>query len=130
MANPIRFLSVDDVLAIHEDTIGNKGGLSGVRDLGLLVSAVMMPQQRFAGDYLHDGLAAMATAYLYHIAQNHAFHDDNKRAAVMSALIFLDVNGVTCLPKSEELERMTISIASSETNKDQLTSWMQQVTQA
>ncbi len=130
MANPIRFLSVDDVLAIHEDTILCEGGLSGVRDLGLLVSAVMMPQQRFAGHYLHDGLAAMAAAYLYHIAQNHAFHDGNKRAAVMSAIVFLNVNGVTCLPQPEELERMTMSVAASETNKDQLTSWMQQVIEA
>lgn len=130
MANDIRFLSVDDVLAIHEDTIGHEGGLPGIRDLGLLVSAVMMPQQKFAGEYLHKGLAPMAAAYLYHIAQNHAFHDGNKRTAAMSALVFLDANGVAHLPAPQALERMTLSVAASDTSKDQLTLWMQEVTKA
>ena len=128
MTTDIRFLSVDDVLAIHEDTIGHEGGMSGIRDLGLLVSAVMMPRQKFDGEYLHKGIAAMAAAYLYHIAQNHAFHDGNKRTAAMSALVFLDVKRVAQLPTSPALERMTLSVAASDTNKNQLTSWMQEVT--
>ena len=125
MASDLRFLSVDDVLAIHEDTIRNDGGLSGIRDLGLLTSAVMMPQQQFGGSYLHDGVAAMAAAYLFHIAMNHAFNDGNKRAAVLSALVFLDVNGVTQLPDPDALERVTLSVAASEMTKDQLTTWME-----
>ncbi len=128
MAQAIRFLSVDDVLAIHEDTIAHEGGLSGIRDLGLLVAAVMMPQQKFDGEYLHKGLASMAAAYLYHVAQNHAFHDGNKRTAAMSALVFLDVNGASQLPDPTELERMTVSVAASHTDKNKLTSWMQDVT--
>ena len=87
-----------------------------------------MPQQRFGGEYLRNGLAAMAAAYLYHIAQNHAFHDGNKRTAVMSALVFLDVNGVAELPEPKALERMTLSVAASETDKNQLTAWMREVT--
>ena len=59
----IWFLSVDDVLAIHEDTIANEGGLAGIRDPGLLESAVLMPQQQFGGEHLHAGLPAMAAAY-------------------------------------------------------------------
>ncbi len=124
MASDFRFLSVDDVMAIHEDTISNDGGMSGIRDLGLLTSAVMMPQQQFGGLYLHDGVAAMAAAYLFHIAMNHAFNDGNKRAAVLSALVFLDVNGVTQLPDPVELERVTLSVAASEMTKDELTEWM------
>src|SRR5436305_14520652 len=94
----LRFLSVEDVLQIQDDTIGIEGGLRGVRDMGLLESAVLMPQQQFGGVYLHEGLGAMAAAYLFHIASNHPFLDGNKRAAAMSALIFLDVNGVADLP--------------------------------
>lgn len=124
MAKAARFLSVEDVLAIHEDTIHHEGGLSGIRDLGLLTSAVMMPQQQFAGSYLHDSLPAMAAAYLYHIAQNHAFHDGNKRTAVLSALVFLDVNDVIILPQPKALERATISVAASEMSKDDLIAWM------
>jgi prophage maintenance system killer protein len=56
----LRFLSVDDVLAIHENTVVSEGGLGGLRDSGLLDSAVLMPQQQFGGEYLHSDLAAMA----------------------------------------------------------------------
>ena len=124
MADDIRFLSVDDVLALHEDTNRAEGGLAGVRDLGLLMSAVMMPQQRFADAYLHQGVAAMAAAYLFHIVQNNPFQDGNKRAGVLAALIFLDANGVTHLPDPADLERVTFSVAASEMSKDELTSWM------
>ena len=120
----IRFLSVDDVLAIHEDTIAHEGGLAGIRDPGLLESAVLMPQQQFGGEYLHAGLPAMAAAYLFHIAQNHAFHDGNNRTAALSALIFLEVNGVELLPEPDALERTTLAVASSRCGKQELEQWM------
>ncbi len=122
----IRFLSLEDVLAIHESTIHHEGGLAGVRDPGLLESAVTMPRQAFGGKTLHQGLEAMAAAYLYHIAQNHAFHDGNKRTAVLAALVFLEINGVECLPAPEELERVTMAVAASEMTKQQLTDWFRQ----
>ncbi|MGB5296857.1 MAG: type II toxin-antitoxin system death-on-curing family toxin [Thermoanaerobaculia bacterium] len=120
----IRFLSVDDVLAIHQNTIANEGGLAGLRDAGLLESAVLMPQQRFEGEYLHPELAAMASAYLFHISQNQAFHDGNKRTAVLAALVFLTANGVESLPPPDVLEEMTVRIASGEATKKELTDWM------
>ena len=120
----VRFLSVADVLTIHENTIRHEGGMVGLRDPGLLESAVLMPQQQFGGTYLHPGLAEMAAAYLFHIAQNHAFHDGNKRTAVLAALIFLDVNGVSSLPPPDELEEMTLAVASGDASKDRLTEWM------
>lgn len=123
-ADEIRFLSVTDVLTLHEDTIRHEGGMPGLRDPGLLESAVLMPQQQFDGRYLHDGLAAMAAAYLFHIAQNHAFRDGNKRTAVLAALVFLDVNGVENLPAPDELERITLGVAASEIPKGALVEWM------
>ncbi len=119
-----RFLSVADVLMIHEHTIGHEGGMAGLRDAGLLESAVLMPQQQFDGRYLHAGLAEMAAAYMFHIAQNHAFHDGNKRTAVLAALIFLDVNGVDSLPPPDELEKMTFAVATGEVTKGSLIDWM------
>ena len=83
-----------------------------------------MPQQRFGGEYLHDGLPAMAAAYLFHIAMNHAFHDGNERAAAMSALIFLHVNGAPKLPDPDALERTTLALAASQVSKKELTDWM------
>lgn len=67
----------------------------------------------------------MAVAYLFHIAQNHPFVDGNKRAAVMSALVFLNLNGVKNLPAPDKLEATTRQVAAGEVNKDQLTKWVQ-----
>ncbi|MEN8151310.1 MAG: type II toxin-antitoxin system death-on-curing family toxin [Planctomycetota bacterium] len=128
MADGIRFLSVDDVLAIQEDTIRHDGGLAGVRDPGLLESAVTMPRQAIGGEYLHPDLAAMAAAYLYHIAQNHPFHDGNKRAGAMAALVFLRVNGVETLPDQHEMEKTTLRVAGGEMVKAELTQWLREAT--
>ena len=125
-SDELQFLSVADVLMIHEDTIRHEGGMAGIRDPGLLESAVLMPQQQFGGKYLHPGLAEMAAAYLFHIAQNHAFNDGHRRTAAMAALIFLDVNGESSLPSPDELERMTLAVASGDATKNQLTEWMQE----
>jgi death-on-curing protein len=119
----ILFLSVDDVLLLHTDTIDIDGGSHGVRDHGLLDAAVAMPRQQFGGNYLHEDLAAMAAAYMFHIAQNHPFVDGNKRAAVLSALAFLSVNGIQELPDPKDLESITLQVAAGELGKDVLTKW-------
>ncbi len=112
------------MLQIHRDTIEHEGGIDGVRDLGLLESAVATPRQQLFGVEMHLGLAAKAAAYLYHIAMNHAFFDGNKRAAAMAALVFLQVNGAPKLPEPDELEQVTLSVAAGEISKAELTAWM------
>ena len=69
------FLTVDEVTRAHEEQIRLYGGDSGVLNPDLLESAVAMPRQAFGGEFVHDGLAAMAAAYLFHLAKNHAFAD-------------------------------------------------------
>ncbi|MBA2486568.1 MAG: type II toxin-antitoxin system death-on-curing family toxin [Nitrospira sp.] len=118
------FLGVADVLLLHADTIAIDGGSHGVRDHGLLDAAVAMPRQQFNSEYLHKDIAAMAAAYLFHIAQNHPFVDGNKRAGVMAALSFLRVNSVEKLPASQELEIAILQVAAGELSKDALTQWM------
>lgn len=125
MAEPT-FLSVEDAIQIHADTIRHEGGLGGVCDHGLLTSAVMMPQQRFGGQLLHEDLPAMAAAYLYHIGMNHPFHDGNKRAGVMAAFVFLNVNGIEMIASNDELERAVLAVAAGEMSKDELTAWMRE----
>ncbi len=120
----IIFLSLDDVLLAHADTLEQEGGLSGVRDHGLLDAAVAMPRQQFGGTYLHPDLAAMAAAYLFHIAQNHPFYDGNKRTAALSALAFLRVNDLEQLPAPQDLEAVTRRVAAGEMVKDELIRWM------
>jgi death-on-curing protein len=120
----IIFLSVHDVLLLHADTIDMDGGSHGVRDHGLLDAAVAMPRQQFGGGYLHDDLPAMAAAYMFHIAQNHPFVDGNKRAAVLSALTFLNVNGIVELPDPKDLESITLQVAAGKLGKDVLIKWI------
>jgi death-on-curing protein len=71
------FLSLGDVIEIHRDQIARYGGDPGIRDLGLLQSAVAIPAAGFGGRFLHTDLFEMAAAYLFHISQNHPFIDGN-----------------------------------------------------
>ena len=111
-------------MLLHADTINIDGGSPGVRDHGLLDAAVAMPRQQFDGEYLHEDIAAMAAAYLFHIGQNHPFVDGNKRAAVMAALVFLHVNGIEKLPAPQGLEVVTLLVAGGELSKNALTQWL------
>jgi death-on-curing protein len=121
----IRFLTVDDVNRLHELTIEAHGGRGGVRDSGLLEAAVAMARQTFEGDYLHHGIPAMAAAYLFHLCQGHPYVDGNKRTAVLAALAFLDVNQIDFLPDPNELERVTMKVATGELTKSDLTAWFE-----
>ncbi|ALA57333.1 type II toxin-antitoxin system death-on-curing family toxin [Nitrospira moscoviensis] len=118
------FLSVEDVVVIHASAIEQEGGMAGVRDHGLLDAAVAMPRQQFGGVYLHEDVAAMAAAYLFHIAQNHPLYDGNKRAAVMSAFVFLDQNGIELTSDPTDLEAVTRQVAAGQMAKDALIRWM------
>jgi death on curing protein len=88
-----KFLSLDEVLELHDDQISSFGGTPGVREEGLLESAFAQPQATFGGEYLHPIIAAQAAAYLYHIAMNHPFIDGNKRTAFAVTDTFLRLNG-------------------------------------
>lgn len=106
------------------------GGDPSVRDRGLLESAVMMPASRFGGKYLHDGMPAMAAAYFFHICKNHAFTDGNKRTALVSAEMFLDLNEMRLAAADEELEELTIAVTAGQTAKDAVTVFFRERTLA
>src|SRR5215218_3869133 len=114
------FLNLEDVLQIHDEQLTAYGGATGIRDRGLLESAVAMPQASFGEAYLHEDLAHMAAAYAFHIAQNQPFLDGNKRTGLVSALVFLDLNGVTILDPEERLYDAMIAIAERRMDKDGL----------
>ncbi len=117
----VLFLTINDVLSIHQKMIERYGGDPTIRDLGLIDSAVMMPQQSFAGSYLHPSVASMAAAYLFHLCSNRGFGDGNKRTAVGAALVFLDVNGFALAFTVDELEQITLDVAGSRLSKEHLT---------
>jgi death on curing protein len=87
-----RFIPLLVVLTIHDDQIARFGGTSGVRDEGLLQSALAQPQATFGGQLLHPSIAEQAAAYLYHLAMNHPFLDGNKRTAFAVMDTFLRLN--------------------------------------
>jgi len=114
------FLSVTDVLRLHADQVDVYGGQCGVRDMGLLESAVAQPQTAFGGEHLHRDIFEMAAAYLFHIVQNHPFLDGNKRAGVVTALVFLDLNGVEINAPKGSIYDLTMSVASGKADKPRI----------
>ena len=111
----IEFLTVE--LALVQRELDRFGGGAGLRDRGLLESAVAQPQASFGGTYAHDGLFAMAAAYLFHIVSNHPFVDGNKRAGLLAAQVFLDVNGVSLEYDSEAFYALTMGVAEGRIDK-------------
>jgi death-on-curing protein len=114
------FLTLSEILHILEDQIRNYGGTYGVRDINLLSSAIYVPQSGFNGEYLHKTIPAMAAAYAFHICQNHPFIDGNKRAALVSSLVFLDINQYTFNCKDETLYNEIMAVAKGEIKKEEL----------
>ena len=114
------FLVIDDVLEIHDLQLARYGGADGLRDPGLLESALAQPRATFDGDFVHDGLFAMAAAYLFHIVSNHPFLDGNKRTWLLSALVFLDLNGNTVERESAALYDLTMAVAQGHADKEEV----------
>lgn len=114
------FLQVEDVLMLHSNQVDLYGGEHGVRDLGLLDSAVAQPRATFGGEFLHADLFDMAAAYMFHIVQNHPFLDGNKRTGLVAALAFLDLNDVDIEAPKGSLYDLTIAAATGQADKPQI----------
>ena len=112
------FLTLDELLAIHLDQVDRYGGSRGIRDLGLLKSAAAMPASTFGDQFLHQDLAAMAAAYLFHIVSNHPFVDGNKRVGAVAAVVFLELNDVQLDTPEDEFESLVMGVAEGESDKD------------
>lgn len=112
----ISFLTIDDALQIHEHQITRYGGDTGIRDLGLLESALAMPQSGVGGECFHSFPAEMAK-YLFHLVKNHPFVDGNKRIGLAAALTFLKLNDLTHLATQDEVQAMTLATACGELDK-------------
>ena len=111
------FLTLDEVLSLHEEQIRLFGGLGGIRDLGLLQSAMGSVTATFGGAFLHETLFEMAAAYLFHISRNHPFADGNKRVGIAAALTFLEMNGVELEADEGALYDLVIGVATGKSTK-------------
>ncbi len=122
MSEPI-WIDLEDCLAFHDGLLARFGGLAGIRDQGLLESALNRPQQLFR--YGKPNLFAMAAAYAFGIAKNHPFLDGNKRSALMSAALFLECNGYTLQASEESAVEFTLALAAGAIGEDDYAAWLQ-----
>lgn len=111
------FLTLAEVIEIHADQIRNYGGGEGVRDIELLSSAVAMPYVSFSKQFLHADIFEMAAAYAFHISQNHPFIDGNKRTALASALVFLELNGINIFDPEGALYDAMLTLVAKKLSK-------------
>jgi death-on-curing protein len=116
----IRFLGLDEVIALHADQIERYGGSAGVRDLGLLESAVAAPEASFGGDLLHATLPEIAAAYLFHLAQNHPFVDGNKRIGAAAMVMFIYLNDFELECDEASLVDLALGVASGKITKSEV----------
>lgn len=121
MSEPI-WLDVDEVIDMHAEQLAVFGGPEGVRDRGLLESAVLRPVNQW--HYGQTDMAALAAAYAFGLARNHAFVDGNKRIAFHSMMVFLRGNGIEFAPDPAHATAIILSLAAGEVSEESLTRWI------
>lgn len=123
--NEIVFIPKQIIIYFHEQLINLYGGTLGIRDEGLLESALEQPKATFGGSCLHDSLAKMAAAYGFHICKNHPFIDGNKRIALVAMDTFLQKNGYEISAPEKDVYEVMMKLASGDITKAELTAWLE-----
>ncbi|MCB0041825.1 MAG: type II toxin-antitoxin system death-on-curing family toxin [Caldilinea sp.] len=119
----MNYLTTAQVLFIHARLIAETGGAPGIRDLGLLESAVARPQATFDGEDLYPDLVTKAAALMASLVGNHPFVDGNKRVGITAAAIFLQRNGQRLTATNEAVEAFTLSVAQGKKSMEEITAW-------
>jgi death-on-curing protein len=117
-----KWVTYDQIIAIHARQLRRFGGAAGLRDEGMLQSALERPVNKY--QYERAELPALAAAYAYGLAKNHAFVDGNKRAAFMAMMVFLRRNGVMFAPQPAHATAIILSLAAGEVSEESLTRWI------
>jgi death-on-curing protein len=120
----MNYLTAEQVLFLHARLIEKTGGSHGLRDLGLLISAVERPKAVYQGEDLYPDLFHKAAALMHSLIQNHAFIDGNKRTGLGAAALFLAVNGHGLTATNEQVEAIALSIAQAQRSVDELAEWL------
>lgn len=124
----MNYLSPEQVLFIHSRLVSETGGSHGLRDLGLLESAVARPKATFNGQDLYSDLFTKAAALMDSLINNHPFLDGNKRTGVTAAGIFLSINGWKLTASTKALETCTLRVATKGIEIGELASWLRKCT--
>ena len=126
----MRFLTVEEVLRLHESVVAQSGGSPGLRDRAILESAVAQPSASFGGEELYPTLFAKAAALGFSLIQNHPFVDGNKRIGHAAMEVFLLLNGYEIDADVDEQERVILGVAASKSPREELLAWIEQNSQS
>lgn len=120
----MKYLTPQNVIQIHFELVEATGGLQGLRDLGLLESAVLRPQATFGGEDLYPTLIIKAAALAHSLLLNHVFADGNKRTATISMVEFLVLNGKKFKATNKEIVTFALWVENKKPNIEQIANWI------
>lgn len=120
----VQYLTTDEMLYLHQALLDQFGGLAGVRDLGLVESAVARPQAGFGDFEAYPDLLIKAAVLGFSLLKNHAFLDGNKRTAIGAMELFLEKNGVRIVAKINERFRLAHDIEDNSLSEDKIAQWL------
>lgn len=118
------YLSLEEVIAIHDTLVKNFGGIFGIRDKSLLESAIATPMTAVFGQEMYPTAFDKAAAYIFSISRNHPFLDGNKRTATFSCFTFLEANGQTLTYNENEVLEFVVSVAEGKIEKEQISLYL------
>ncbi len=122
----MRYLSISEILELHERLLASSGGATGIRDLGALESAVSQPYASFGGQELHPDVVAKAAALCFSLVMNHRFIDGNKRVGHAAMETFLLLNGFEINSEVDEQEKIVLSLAAGQFDRNNFVSWLRE----
>jgi death-on-curing protein len=120
----IEYLTIEQVIELHDEMLKRYGGLHGIRDKNLLWSAIDAPKAAMFGQEMYPSVYEKAAAYLSHLVCNHPFNDANKRTGFTVTLVFLEVNSVKQAFQKEDLENLVIEVAKGKKTKERITKFL------
>lgn len=120
----MKYLTVKDVLLLHNLAIDKSGGSHGLRDLGLLESAVARPQASFGGEDLYPTIFIKAGALVHSLLRNHPFVDGNKRTSMFSVMTFLELNGYRFIAKQKEVVNFALKVENERLSVEEIAEWL------
>lgn len=120
----MKYLSAKDVLLLHNIAIEKSGGSHGLRDLGLLESALARPQSTFGGEDLYPTIFLKAGALLHSLLMNHMFVDGNKRTAMYAGMTFMELNGYRFVAKQKEVVNFALQIENEKLSVEEIALWL------
>ena len=121
----MRYLSLGEIVDLHQALLAQTGGATGIRDLGMRESALAQPRATFGGTDLHPTLVQKAAALGFSLTLNHPFVDGNKRVAHAAMEVFLLLNGLDLNATIDEQERLMLDLADGRITREQLIFWLE-----